>query len=282
MSLVNFKEMLLDAKKNKYAVPCLVAGNLEMCLGQIKAAENKKSPIILAFPPHVISTISIEFIIPFITNVAKSVSVPVAVQLDHGFDFNQIMKSIHCGVSAVMFDGSSLTYEENVNKTKEFVKISHSLDVSVEAELGFVGGSISNETGVVSKMTDPEQVADFVSKTNVDALAVSFGNLHGKYTGEPELDIERLRKISSLTDIPLVMHGGSGLTDYDYKNVVKNGISDVHFYSYIASNIWPYWKNKISTINRNPIYHEIIEWTTQYYYEEAGKVMNILGSTNKA
>ena len=282
MPLAKFKEILLDAKKNKYAVPCLIVGNVEMALGQIMAAEEKKSPVILAFPPHVMPEIPSELFIPFVNKVAKYASVPVAVQLDHGFEFKEITRCINNGASAIMFDGSELDYDENINRTKEIVKISHALDVGVEAELGYVGGSMSDVPGKSSEMTDPSKVVDFVEKTNVDALAVSFGNLHGKYRGEPQLDLERLRKISSLVDIPLVMHGGSGLTAKDYKNVVANGIADVHFYSYLAANVWPELERRAKEIGRSPIYHEIMSWTIEYYFNEAKKVIDMLDSSNKA
>jgi ketose-bisphosphate aldolase len=282
MPLADFKEMLYDAKKNKYAVPCLIAGNIEMALGQVMAAEEKKSPIILAFPPHVIPEIPSELFIPFINNVAKYASIPVSVQLDHGYEFKEIVRCIMNGASAVMFDGSELDYEENVSKTKELVKIAHSLDVDVEAELGYVGGSLSHEEGKSSEFTDPEKVIDFVRKTNVDALAVSFGNQHGKYRGEPKLDLERLRKISCIVDIPLVMHGGSGLTADDYRKVVANGINDIHFYSYLAANVWSGLVKRASETGREPIYHEIISWVVEYYFEEAKKVIDMLDSSGKA
>lgn len=283
MPLANFKEILLDAKKNRYGVPCLIVGNVEMALGQIIAAEEKRSPIVLAFPPHVMPEIPCELYVPFIKKVAEYASVPVAVELDHGHEFKEIMTCMHHGASAIMFDGSELAYEENISKTKEIVKIAHSLDVCVEAELGFVGGSMSDDVaGKTSEMTDPDKVADFVSKTNVDALAVSFGNLHGKYKGEPVLDLERLRKISNITDIPLVMHGGSGLTEKDYRNCVANGISDIHFYSYLAAGVWPELEKRVKQLGRNPIYHEIMSWTIEYYINEANKVIDMLDSANKS
>jgi fructose-bisphosphate aldolase class II len=282
LPLANFKEILLDAKRNKYAVPCLIVGNVEMALGQIIAAEEKKSPIVLAFPSHVMPEVPCELYIPFVNKIAQYASVPVAVELDHGSDFKEIMTCIHNGASAVMFDGSELDYQENINKTKEFVKIAHSLNVGVEAELGFVGGSMSDEVGKTSEMTDPDKVVDFITKTDVDALAVSFGNLHGKYRGEPVLDLERLRKIASSVDVPLVMHGGSGLTERDYKNVVANGISDIHFYSYLAAGVWPDLEKRTRALGRSPIYHEVINWTIEYYYNEAKKVIDMLDSYNKA
>lgn len=282
MPLANFKEILLEARHSKYAVPCLIVGNIEMALGQIMAAEEKRSPIVIAFPPHVMPEIPIKLFIPFLKRAAELASVPVAVQLDHGFEFNEIMGSIKDGVSAVMFDGSELDYEENIEKTKEIVKISHALNVSVEAELGFVGGSISEEPGKESKMTDPDKVVDFVSRTGVDALAVSIGNIHGKYRSEPRLDLGRLREISSRSDVPLVMHGGSGLTAADYKNVVENGISDVHFYSYLAAGVWPELKKRTEEIGRDPIYHELMNWTIEYYFNAAGNVIDMLDSANRA
>lgn len=282
MSLANFKELLSDARDNHYAVPCLIAGNVEMAIGQISAAEEKKSPVILAFPPSVMPFVPSSLYIPFLIQAAKKASVPVAVQLDHGFEYNEIISCIKSGVSAVMFDGSGLEYDCNVARTKDIVKVAHALNVSVEAELGFVGGSISDDNGSASKMTDPAMVKDFVAKTDIDALAISIGNLHGKYKSEPNLDLERLRSIRAITDTPLVLHGGSGLTTADYKNLIKNGISDVHFYSYLAAGVWPSLKEKAGSSCKNPIYHEIMKWTIEYYINAGKNVMDLMESTGKA
>jgi fructose-bisphosphate aldolase class II len=280
--LANFKELLADAQKSHYAVPCLVVLNIEMAIGLIIAAEKKRSPVILAFPPNVTQFVSSGLFIPFLISAAEKSSAPVAIQLDHGLEYKEIMNAIKCGASAVMFDGSDLEYDSNVERTKEIVKVAHAFNIAVEAELGFVGGSVLKATGEVSQMTEPDKVADFISKTKVDALAVSIGNLHGKYISEPNLDIDRLRAISSTTNMPLVLHGGSGLSVNDYKNVMKNGISDVHFYSYLASDVWPELKNRSESLGRGPIYHEIMEWTIEYYIKAGGNVMDILESSQKA
>lgn len=282
MPLADFKHLLAHAKNNGYAVPCLVALDIEMAIGQIIAAERKKSPIILAFPPKVTQYIPSGLYIPFLINAAQNSSVPIAIQLDHGKDYKEIMNTLKCGASAVMFDGSDLDYDENVEKTKEIVKVAHAFNSDVEAELGSVGGSVFADGGKSSLMTDPGKVADFISKTKVDALAISIGNMHGHYSSDPKLDIERLREIRSVTDTPLVLHGGSGLTVQDYKNVIKNGISDVHFYSYLAADVWPEVKEKADNLGESPVYHQMIEWTIEYYIKAGGNVMDILESTQKA
>ena len=282
MPLANFNDLLLDAKKNKYAVPCLVALNIEMAIGLILAAESKKSPIIIAFPPKVTQFIPSSLYIPFLISAAENSSVPIAIELDHGQDYKEIMNMLRCGASAVMFDGSDLDYDENVERTKEIVKVAHAFNLAVEAELGSVGGSVMEGGGNSSQLTDPGKVMDFISKTKVDALAVSIGNMHGKYKSDPKLDLERLREISSITDTPLVLHGGSGLTVQDYNNVMKNGISDVHFYSYLAADVWPHIKKKAEALGKNPVYHEIMEWTIEYYIKAGGDVMDILESSQKA
>jgi len=123
---------------------------------------------------------------------------------------------------------------------------------------------------------------DFVAKTNVDALAVSFGNLHGKYRGDPSLDLARLSKIRAITNTPLVMHGGSGLSEKDYKAIVAHGISNIHFYTYLAIGVWPDLEKRTNEIGRHPSYREIIKWTIEYYHHEAKKVMDMLDSTDKA
>lgn len=281
MSLANFKEILTDAKKNNYAVPCLTVVNMETVIGQIMAAEEKKSPVILGYAPAVIPYIPSSVMMPFMIDAARHSSVPVAVQLDHGYEYNEILNSIKEGVSAVMFDGSDLEYEENVRRTSEFVKIAHSLGVAVEAELGCVGGGIL-ETKKDSLMTDPDMAADFVTRTCVDALAVSFGNLHGKYKSEPKLDLERVKTISEMIETPLVMHGGSGLTEQDYRAVVAHGVSNIHFYSYLAAGVWPEIEAKTREKGKTPVYHDMIGWTIEYYYKEAIKVIDMLDSIGKA
>lgn len=254
-----------------------------MVIGQIRAAQDKGSPLALGFAPEVFSIVPIELGLPMIVNAAERASVPVATQLEHGQDFDTIVKAIQLGVSSVMFDGSDLPYDENVRRTKEVARVAHAAGVAVEAELGSVGGSaLADVEAKQSHLTDPNQVVDFVTRTGVDTLAISFGNVHGKYPGLPELDFERVKRIASLVETPLVMHGGSGLTESDYRRVIQSGISNIHFYTGIAVGVWNHLQQAFGTSEADPVYHELVFSTIDYYYSETVKVIDMLGSAGRA
>ncbi len=183
MSLATLKELMTDATERKYAVPCLMAGNLEMLVGTIKAAEELDSPLILCFNQSVTPTIPMETGIPMIVEAARRARVPIAATLDHGHSLEAAVRAIHLGSSSVMFDGSLLPYEENVRQTKDVVRVAHAVGVSVEAELGKVGGSSikmgSDEDQAEDLSTDPELAADFVERTGVDVLAIRMAPIRG-------------------------------------------------------------------------------------------------------
>ncbi len=271
------------ARKGGYALPHFLGGTIEMVVAQIKAAEDCDSPLALGFAPEVFPVVPLEHSLPMIVNAAQRACVPVATQLEHGRDFDTIMRAVQLGVSSVMFDGSDLPFEENIARTREIVKVAHAFGVAVEGELGCVGGSaVTSMPEKESFFTEPESVVEFVERTGVDTLAISFGNVHGRYRGKPCLDLERVRRISALVDIPLVMHGGSGLSASDYRQVIESGISNIHFYTAIASGVWPYINQKAKAAQTIPLYHEIVDWTVDHFYHEAVHVMDILGSTGRA
>ena len=282
MGKITISDLQKKAILGGYAVPHLLGGSVEMVVSQIKAAEDKKSPLAIGFAPEVFYMIPMEISIPLIVNAAELAKVPVATQLEHGKDFDVLMKAIKLGISSVMFDGSSLPYEENVKKTKEIVKIAHSFGVSVEAELGNVGGSaLTNVVTKKSLFTEPDMVVDFVGRTEVDSLAISFGNVHGRYHESLELNYDLVRKIKSMVDTPLVMHGGSGLTEIKYRECVESGISTIHFYTGIAIGVWEHLKKAVGN-NMKPVYHELVEYTMDYYYKETIRVIDMLGSEGQA
>lgn len=227
--------------------------------------------------------VPLEHSLPMIVNAAQHARVPIATQLEHGRDFDTIMRAIRLGVSSVMFDGSDLPFEENIAQTREIVRVAHAFGVAVEGELGCVGGSAVRTTeGKESLFTEPEHVVEFVARTGVDTLAISFGNVHGHYSGQPCLDLERVRRISELVDIPLVMHGGSGLSAEDYRRVIESGISNIHFYTAIASGVWPHLNKIAETASAMPLYHEMVGWTVDHFYREAVHVIEMLGSAGRA
>ena len=163
--------------------------------------------------------------------------IPMVLHLDHAESFDVIMHALRNGFTSIMFDGSKLDYDENVSKTKEIVRLCHAVNVSVEAELGAVGGAEGGELAGRADpalFTDPEQAYDFVSSTGINALAVAIGNVHGRYKGKPQLDFDRLEKIKGYTDIPIVLHGGSGISDEEFRKLISLGISKINFFTGMA------------------------------------------------
>lgn len=292
MPLVSAGELLVDARARKYGVPNLLAGNVEMILGQVRAAEAENAPLMLAFNQGVTPQIPLEIGVALMVNAARLAKVPVATILDHGHTLEDIVKTIQLGSSSVMFDGSHLPYEENVRQTGEVVRVAHAVGVSVEAELGSVGGS-SVELGYASSsdenddpthcFTDPDLAVDFVQRTGIDALAISFGNVHGIYRGEPRLDLERVRQIYARVKIPLVMHGASGLTKSDYGHLIDCGISKINYYTAMARGASQGLKQMLNQADEETmIYHQTIAWGIDYFYGETRKLLSLLRGTGKA
>jgi fructose-bisphosphate aldolase class II len=280
MPLVSSKEILVEARNKGYGVPSLLAGNLEMVIGPIMAAEARRSPLILPFNQQVTPKVPMELGIPLAVNAAQRASVPVAVTLDHGQSLEDVVRAIHLGASSVMFDGSRLPYEENAKQTQQVVRVAHAVGVCVEAELGGIGGSSVDlrDTGSESSFTQPELAVDFVERTGVDGLAISFGNAHGLYRGEPNLDLDRVRRIHALTDVPLVMHGASGLAENQYKKIVESGISKVCYYTAMGVGA----ANDIRALltDADPdstVYHHLISRSIDYFYAHTDRLFELLG-----
>ena len=233
MSLVTLKEILAPAKEQNYAVAAFDTMDFTLTEGIIQAAEQTGKPVILMLPGFIFDRPDAQSMLDFnLDRIAKS-PVPICYHLDHG-KADECIKAIHAGCSSVMYDGSSLPMEENIAITKEIVKVAHICGVSVEAEIGHVAapeGSVEGSVADESKFTKPEDAAYFVEQTGVDALAIAFGTVHGVYRGTPHLDLERLQAIKKLVDVPLVMHGGSGLPEQDFRNAVKYGINKINFFT---------------------------------------------------
>jgi fructose-bisphosphate aldolase class II len=192
------------------------------------------------------------------------------------------VQAIHLGSSSVMFDGSNLPFEENVRQTGEIVRIAHAVGVSVEGELGHVGGS-SIEIGIDYGsdaelfLTDPELAVEFVEQTGVDALAIAFGNVHGVYRGDPKLDLSRVQQIRQMIGVPLVMHGASGLTESDYANVIGSGISKINYYTAMARRVSNNVKELMAEADpETNIYHNLISATIDFFYKDTKKLLHTL------
>ena len=233
--LVSAKEMLVKAKAGHYAVGQFNINNLEWTKAILTAAQDMKSPVILG-----VSEGASKYMTGYKTVAAMvramdevlGITVPVAIHLDHG-EYEGAKKAMMDGYTSVMFDGSKLPLEENIEKTRQVVKVAHACGVSVEAEIGHVAAPEGSVEGSVAKedlFTRPEDAVTFVEATGIDALAIAFGTVHGVYKGKPNLDFERLASIKSMVDVPLVMHGGSGLPESDFRKAVAGGINKINFF----------------------------------------------------
>jgi len=235
--LVNMNDVLRPAKRNRYAVGLFNAVNLELARGIINAAEFSRSPVIVGTAEVLFPYGPLEEVSYYLIPMAKKASVPVVVHLDHGLSYDTCIKALELGFSSIMYDCSTDSYEENVRKVKEMAKIAHSYGATIEGELGHVGdneGSAEGSSHLADPsmfFTDPAMAKDFVDKTGVDALAIAVGNAHGAYKLPPKLDFERIRTIASTVDVPLVLHGGSGLTDDDFRRAIAEGISKVNIFT---------------------------------------------------
>ncbi|MBF1012953.1 MAG: class II fructose-bisphosphate aldolase [Lachnospiraceae bacterium] len=280
--IYKLSELQKIARENRFAIPHVLGGNLEMTYGAIKAAQEMESPLALGFAPEVFASLPMAMVMPAIMNAAREANIPIAVQLEHGKSYEQAAEAISLGAISVMYDGSDLTYEDNVSNTAEVVRMAHAFGACVEAELGHVGGSAVRGTSNTSlgKKTDPDLVVDFVKRTGVDTLAVSFGNVHGHYQGPVDIDTDLVRMITKVTDVPLVMHGGSGLPDEVYRGIVEAGISNIHFYSGVVKDIWSELKRKVGPEDLFPPFHEIVSYNIDFFEEKTKKIIQLLGSEN--
>ena len=234
--LVNMKQMLEEANRTKTAVGAFNCTTLETARAAVQAAETLGIPFVLQHTSVHEQYIPFELAGPVMLALAKQASVPICVHLDHGDSLEKAVKAIQMGFTSVMLDAGERPFEENLKETAEVVRIAHAVDVTVEAELGSMPHNLKGELGEYAPedfYTDPAQAAEFVEKTKIDALAISFGTIHGVYPGKPTLDFSIVKKVAEATNgFPLVMHGASGLSDSDYRTAIANGIRKINYYTY--------------------------------------------------
>ncbi len=231
--LVNMREMLQSARSGGYGVGFFNAVNVEMARAVIETAEALRAPVIVGTAEILLPAMPMERVAEYLIPMARQAKVPVAVHYDHGLTFDRCMEALRLGFTSIMYDCSTAPYEENLENVAEMVKICHAMGATVEGELGHVGdnegaGKLSNPSDF---FTDPAVAADFVRRTGVDALAVAVGNAHGDYKFPPKLDFQRITDISGITGVPLVLHGGSGLADSDFRQAVARGVSKINIFT---------------------------------------------------
>ena len=229
MPLVTSKEMLLNAQKGGYAVGAFNAENMEMVKAIIAAAQELSAPVMIQTTPSTIRYGTLDTYAAIVAAEAKKATVPVCLHLDHGDSFELAMQAIKAGYTSVMIDGSKEPLEGNIAVTKKVADAAKAVGIPVEAELGKVGGKEDDLVAEADTNTDPAEAKEFVEKTDVDSLAVAIGTAHGFYKGTPVLDKERLSQVRAVVDIPLVLHGASGLTDEEVRDCVSRGICKVNF-----------------------------------------------------
>lgn len=228
MALVTMKSLLTQASKENRGIGAFSVGNMEMVKGAIKAAEELHTPIILQIAEVRLPHSPLALMGPMMIQAAKEAKVDVAVHLDHGLTIETVKRALELGFTSVMFDSSNYSFEENIERTKEVVELAKGYGATVEAELGLVGGSEDGSEDHGIRCTDPEDAKVFCERTGIDALAVAIGNAHGNYPAAPKLAFDVLEEIDKRTEVPLVLHGGSGITDADFRRAVSLGIVKIN------------------------------------------------------
>jgi fructose-bisphosphate aldolase class II len=235
MALVTLSEVLKDSVDRKYAVGAFDTMDHSLTEAILMAAEAKGTPIILMVIELIFKMPNFNKFFKYLVERCEHSSIPIALQLDHGSSFDSVMMSIRYGCTSVMLDGSSLPLEQNIAATRKVCEIAHACGISVEGEIGHVSGHegsmLDGNIADTNLYTNVDEAVLFVQETNVDALAVAFGTVHGVYKGTPKLDFERLREIRKAVPVPLVMHGGSGLSPEQFRLAIKNGVNKINFFT---------------------------------------------------
>ena len=231
--LVTMNDVLLPAQQGGYGIGFFNAVNVEMARAIIETAEELNAPVMVGTAEVLLPTTPLERVAEYLIPMAKKAKVPVCVHYDHGLTFEKCMEALNLGFTSIMYDCSTQDYESNVVNVAKMVKICHALGVTVEGELGHVGdnegaGKLVNPRDYY---TDPAVAEDYVNRTGVDSLAVAVGNAHGDYQFPPKLDFGRIEEIAGRTGLPLVLHGGSGLSDLDFQTAVRKGVCKVNIFT---------------------------------------------------
>lgn len=279
--LVNMRDLLADAQQGNYAVGSFSVANMEMVLGVLKAAKELNAPVILQIAEVRLKQSPLELIGPLMVAAAENADTPVAVHFDHGKTIEKISQALDLGFTSVMFDGSHLPLDENIEMTKKVMALAKEYDAAVEAEIGCVGGSEDGSEDIAINCTKPEDAVKFENETGVDALAIAIGNAHGNYKSTPKLRFDILQKVDEMTDTPLVLHGGTGISSDDFVKCSKTGIKKIN----IATATFDMVENTVhSCYNENSIhgYYDLQGAEVEGAYQNAKRHILIFGSDNKA
>ncbi len=275
MPLVQMEDMLRHAYENKYAVGAFDVVSLELLQGVINAAEKCRAPLILGLAEPHLEHFDLELLAPAVEAAARRSSVPVAIHYDHGSGVEGAVRGIRFGCNGVMVDASHRSLQENIECTKEVVKMAHSCGIPVEAELGYVPDS-----GDELVFTSVEEARGFVRLTGVDFLAVSIGTVHGRLSGKPRLDYQRLRHINEALQIPLVLHGSSGLSDDQFRRLIANGIAKINHFTAITDRAAGLLRSNAR--DNDDGYIKLFNGVRETVEQEADRLMRVWGSAGRA
>lgn len=279
--LVNMNEVLLPAREGRYAVGLFNAVNLELARGILAAAQRTGSPVIMGTAEVLFPYGPLEEVSYYLIPMAKKAGVPVVIHLDHGLKKETCLKALDLGFTSIMYDCSTDDYDTNVEKVREMAEIAHSRGATIEGELGHVGDNTdAAEADPSFFYTDPGQARDFVEKTGVDALAVAVGTAHGAYKLPPKLDFDRIRAIKEQAKVPLVLHGGSGLTDEDFRQAIRAGISKINIFTDI--NVAAVRGARQHFVSDDKGLTELIPAAVEAVERETAKKMELFGSCGRA
>ena len=279
--LVNMRDLLIDAQKGNYAVGSFSVANMEMVLGVLKAAKELKAPVILQIAEVRLKQSPLELIGPLMVAAAKAADTPVAVHFDHGKTIEKISQALELGFTSVMFDGSHLPLEENIEQTNKVIALAKEYGAAVEAEIGCVGGSEDGSEDIAINCTKPADAVRFATETGVDALAIAIGNAHGNYKSTPKLRFDILEECEKEVDVPLVLHGGTGISPDYFVKCSKTGIKKINIATATFDTVE---KTVRECYNENGIqgYYDLQAAEVEGAYENAKRHILIFGTDNKA
>jgi fructose-bisphosphate aldolase, class II len=281
MSLVSIHAEMLNARQQKFAIPLWDVFDIHAIEGILDALIIKKAPTIIAIYAHYVDLPNGKALAAYIRQRAQDTAIPISLMLDHGPSVDMCLRALDYGFSDVMYDGSSLPFEENVANTLKVAEAAHARGAAVEAELGFVGSGAEYDQfgGQRHGFTDPAMVERFISETGVDLLAIAFGNAHGLYKGQPSLDLDLVHAIHERVSIPLVMHGGTGLSDNQFRAAIAAGICKINY----ATGILNASVSKVRQALEDPqaSFFSITDGIRGAHRDECSRLYDVFGTSRK-
>jgi fructose-bisphosphate aldolase class II len=282
MTLVSIAQQLICAQQNGYAIPLFDVFDIQGAEGMFAAVEEKRAPVIAGIYSALMEKPNAHAFAAYLRQRAEDASVPVSLMLDHGASFEQCIQAISYGFTDVMFDGSRLPLEENIAHTQMVVRAAHAVGVAVEAELGHVGSGADYPDVAAKRLgfTEPEVAGRFVEETGVDFLAIAIGNAHGLYRGDPHIDLDLLAEIRSRVSLPLVLHGGTGIAEEQFRAAIAGGIAKVN----VATDLYVLTAKRLAAAfqERQITYFDMIPMVAQTFHERCCYYLDLFGASGKA